>query len=322
MTLSKAVLAIGVTVAATFLGTAAAASAYCGSLGQCAAGATPTHAGKVSLGGDGYSCVWECVAPDSTPHPCTEGSAGSPCAHAQGHPAQSELPISGPEGIRDGVRMSDQYRVHNTHILQAVEGESWRVCSHRVDGQEDVDILAPFAQRFGWGWTPPLDWTTWSTAIDDACYQAESGVSFRPVFLKTEPEFHSYLRWANARDVGQAPGAREIEGLCLFLFESDTTRRARYVAGSPTGEQTDIYGQAWVAEASGGGCPADGQAWECLTDMSPPLVAGDTIDGLFCGTPPAPTPCTNRTVSPWSAWSPSTSTYCSGHAFTQSRSWS
>ena len=70
---SRITLASVAAVAITFLLAPAqtlAQSAYCGTVtvGTCAGGATAAGSGSIWARGDGFTCLWECEAPDSTLH--------------------------------------------------------------------------------------------------------------------------------------------------------------------------------------------------------------------------------------------------------------
>ena len=291
-----------------------AQSSYCGiTPGSCTGGTAPTLGGKVRLDGRGVACTWECQAADESVHACAIGDEANPCSMAGDAeaPPLTDRPVTGV--TRDGEQVYDSFREHNPDILQTVEGEPFRVCRQRVQGQADIDAMAPFADRFGWGWATPATWATWEPLIEDACYQITPGFDFRPVFLRTADEFRSYLEWANERDDAQPPGSREVEETCLYLYESGTTQRDRYIAASPTGAQRNALGNWWIEETTPqGGCPCATEAWEC-DDMCPAMLAGDVLAGMSCGRPTC--------FSELSAhWAPDPATICDGVAYTQTNS--
>ena len=290
----------------------AAQSAYCGTatVGTCAGGATV--AGSVWSRGDGFTCLWECEAPDSTLHRCSFGDAGTQCPLLSGTtaPALEDKAVRTSPFARDGVPVVSRYREHNPFIAQTVEGEVWRICDHRVDTAADLDVLGDIGLAFGWWTSAPVatDWAaTWQPLIEGACYQVVAGYSARPIFFRTERELHSYLRSTQPPDTTPP----EMAGACLFLFESDTTQRARYAAAAPPpGERTNFLGDLWIDEAPGGGCPCATEVWECGDDMCPPLAAGDVIDGVSCGQPACFAALATH-------WGPDPSTICDGTSYTQ-----
>ena len=305
-----ATLAVATLVSSAALG---AASPYCGlASGTCAGGAT--IAGSVWSHGDGRRCLWECESPGGTLHRCSFGDSTTRCPLL----GASSVPDLGDRSdlvtplVRDGVPVASRYREHNPLILQTVVGEPYRVCRWRVNSEADLLRLGPIGVRLGWWATAPVagSWaTTWQALLDDACYQITPGHSYRPVFLRTSPEFYSYLEWAENRVVSHPPP--EVADACLFLFESGTTQRARYAAAAPPpGERTNGLGDLWIDEAPGGGCPCATEAWECGDDMCPEMAAGNTIDGLSCGRPACFTTLTTH-------WGPDPSTICDGAAYTQ-----
>ena len=279
------------------------ASTYCGtSIGGCAGGATVSGDVEVS----GPSCVWTCVAPDNSTTRCTSGTLSDPCIGLN-IPEKVEANTG---FVRDGEDTFDAWRPHSPDIAHTMAGDSIRLCSHRVDSQDDIDALAPYATRFSWGWPTSPTYAALQPDLGDACYQYTPGTSHRPLFTRTEAEFHSFLEWALARDNAAAAGAAlEVDSMCLYLYESDTTRRARYVAASPAGEHTNLLGDNWIDANAAGDCPCDQEAYECR-EACPTLATGAVIDGLLCGLPS----CFANLAS---HWGPATSTVCSGVSFTQ-----
>ena len=279
------------------------ASTYCGtSIGGCAGGATVS--GEVEISGP--SCVWTCVAPDNSTTRCTSGTLSDPCVGLN-IPDKVEANTG---FVRDGEDTFDAYRPHNPDIAHTMAGDSIRICSHRVDSQDDIDALAPYATRFSWGWPTSPTYAALQPDLGDACYQYTPGTSHRPLFTRTEAEFHSFLEWALARDNAADPGAvLEVDSMCLYLYESDTTRRSRYVAASPAGEHTNLLGDNWIDANTAGDCPCEQEPYEC-GEACPTLASGAVIDGLLCGLPS----CFANLAS---HWGPAPSTVCSGVSFTQ-----